>query len=585
MEKRWVQSPKSDRIIVHRLQEELGVHAVLAELLALRGIETFDEAKQFFRPSLSHLHDPFLMKDMDRAISRIENAIGHNERILVYGDYDVDGTTAVALFYGFFRQFHSRIGYYLPDRYAEGYGVSYQGIDYAHKHGYTLIVTLDCGIKDVDKVRYAKERNIDIIIGDHHLPGENLPDAYAVLDPKRPDCTYPYKELSGCGIGFKIIQAFSEKNKMDVDITDYLDLVAVSIASDIVPMTGENRILAHFGLEKLNSNPCCGLQALIELSGNKTGHFTINDILFQLGPRINAAGRIDHARDAVRLLLADSLQKAGQYSEDIDLQNTMRKDVDFKITEEALGMLDEDQELQMKKTTVLFQPDWHKGVIGIVASRLIEKYYRPTVILTQTNGSVTGSGRSIAGFDLYDALYECRDLLEQFGGHKYAAGLTMKPENVVSFQQRFEEVVASTITEDMLTRELLLDAELSLNDISAKFFRILNQFEPFGPQNEKPLFASRQVSVVGSPQIVGSNHLKMKVQHEGSSIYDCIGFGLGQYAEQLSTGLPFDICYTLEENVWREKRNLQLNLKGIDVRGIYENADLMDAEFIQNSRL
>ncbi len=585
MEKRWVRSPIGDRDVSARLQEELGVHTVIAELLARRGVRTFEEARSFFRPELSQLHDPFLMKGMDAAISRIEQAIVQKEKILVYGDYDVDGTTAVALFYGFFRQFHTGIAYYLPDRYAEGYGLSYQGIDYAYENGYSLIVTLDCGIKAIEQVAYANERQLDVIIGDHHLPGDVLPPAYAVLDPKREDCTYPFKELSGCGIGFKIIQAFAQKNQMDVDISAYLDLVAVSIASDIVPITGENRILAHFGLKKLNSNPCCGLQALIELSGNRNGHFTVNDILFQLGPRINAAGRIDHAKDAVRLLLADSLQKANHYSEGIDQQNTVRKDVDFRITEEALAMIEADEQHRTRKTTVLFGPDWHKGVIGIVASRLIEKYYRPTVILTQNDNSVTGSARSIEGFDLYEALSACADLLEQFGGHKYAAGLTMKPENVRQFQERFEAVVSARLTEDMLTRELLLDAELPLSEITARFYRILNQFEPFGPQNDRPLFVSRGVRTVGRALIVGANHLKFRVQADDTPIFDCIGFGLGHYADLIQSQQNFDICFTLEENVWREKRNLQLNIKGINLCEPYDSVLTEDADYAERQEL
>lgn len=568
MQKRWVLTPKSNPAATGRLQTDLDIHPVLAGLLVNRGVDTFLSAKEFFRPTLDGLHNPFLMKDMDRAISRIETAIGKNEKILIYGDYDVDGTTAVALVYGFFRQFHSRIEYYLPDRYAEGYGLSFKGVDYAAENGFKLIITLDCGIKDHEKVRYAREQGIDVIIGDHHLPGDTLPEAHAVLDPKRPDCHYPFNELSGCGIGFKIVQAFIAKNNMDMEAAfQYLDLVAVSIASDIVPLTGENRILTHFGLKQLNTNPCCGLQALIERSANRAGQFTVNDILFQLGPRINAAGRIDHARDAVRLLLSKSLQEATIYSDGIDEQNSQRKDLDLRITDEALDLMETNGGVawQDRMSTVLFKEDWHKGVIGIVASRLVEKRYRPTVILTQTDGRVTGSARSIQGVDLYEALSECSDLLDQYGGHKYAAGLTMKRENIPLFQERFEQVVSRQVTLDMLVPELLIDAELDLSEIDARFFRILRQFEPFGPQQEEPLFLSRQVRVQGTARIVGGSHLKMDIAGSGSPVFSCIGFGLGHWAEIVNTGKPFDICYVLEENVWRSKKNLQINIKDIRV--------------------
>ncbi|MNV27600.1 Single-stranded-DNA-specific exonuclease RecJ [compost metagenome] len=537
---------------------------MLAELLVNRGIGSFDEAKQFFRPQLSDLHDPFLMKDMEKAISRIIQAIGNKEKILIYGDYDVDGTTAVAVVYSFFREFHSQLEFYIPDRYAEGYGISTQGIDYAAANGFSLIIALDCGIKAIDKIDYANTKGIDFIIGDHHLPGEELPKAFAVLDPKRVDCDYPYKELSGCGIGFKIIQAFILTNGMDINACyQFLDLVAVSIASDIVPITGENRILSHFGLIKLNTNPCVGLKALIDLSNNRTKIFTVNDIVFQIGPRINAAGRIDHAKDAVKLLISKSLQEAKDFSSSIDDQNNVRKDFDLKITEEALALIEENVVLKSRKSTVLYKSDWHKGVIGIVASRLTEKYYRPTIILTETNGHIAGSCRSVIGFDLYEALNECADLLEQFGGHKYAAGLTMSLDNVSLFQDRFEEVVARRISPEMLTQEIQIDAKLHLKDIDAKFFRILQQFEPFGPQNESPIFLTKKVSSVGPAFPVGTNHLKMTVVQEDSPSFDCIGFGLAEHIDHINSGQSFDICYSIEENVWRNKRNLQLNIKGI----------------------
>lgn len=562
MQKRWVVKPKNNIQKTKKLRDELGVNAVTAELLLNRGIETYKQAKHFFRPNLDHLHDPFLMKDMEKAISRIEQAIGNKEKILIYGDYDVDGTTAVSVVYSFFRDFHSGLEYYIPDRYLEGYGISIKGIDYAAENGFSLIIALDCGIKAIEKVKYAKEKGVDFIIGDHHLPGPTIPDAVAVLDPKRADCLYPYKELSGCGIGFKLIQAFIQKNSMDIQLAyQYLDLVAVSIASDIVPITGENRVLTHFGLKKLNTNPNCGLQALINLSTNKSGHFSVGDIIFQIGPRINAAGRIEHARDAVKLLISKSLPEAEMYSSTVDDQNNVRKGFDLKITEEALDIIDKDEVLQRRKSTVLFKADWHKGVIGIVASRLTEKYYRPTVILTQTNGHIAGSARSVLGFDLYEALSECADLLDQYGGHKYAAGLTMPVENVPAFQEKFEAVVQSSIKPEMLQQEVLIEAELSLADIDSKFCRILRQFEPFGPQNEAPILLSRNVQ--GSGYIVGTNHIKISVRQDNGVPFECIGFGLGEYIDHINAGHPFDICYTIEENTWRGKKNLQLNIKAI----------------------
>ncbi|MBD1427134.1 single-stranded-DNA-specific exonuclease RecJ [Sphingobacterium arenae] len=562
MQKRWVVKPKNDVQKTNKLREELGINAVITELLLNRDIQTYQQAKIFFRPSLDLLHDAFLMKDMDKAISRIEKAIGNKEKILIYGDYDVDGTTAVSVVYSFFRDFHSGLEFYIPDRYLEGYGVSFQGIDYASENGFSLIIALDCGIKAIEKVNYARAKGIDFIIGDHHLPGKEIPDAIAVLDPKRNDCPYPYKELSGCGIGFKIIQAFVQKNNMDVQLAyQYLDLVAVSIASDIVPITGENRILTHFGLKKLNTNPNCGLQALINLSSNKSGHFSVGDIVFQIGPRINAAGRIEHAKDAVKLLISKSLAEAEAYSTTVDDQNTLRKGFDLKITEEALHILDNDEILKQRKSTVLFKADWHKGVIGIVASRLTEKYYRPTVILTQTNGHIAGSARSVLGFDLYEALSECADLLDQYGGHKYAAGLTMRIENVPAFQEKFETVVENSIKPEMLQQEVLIETELNLKDIDNKFFRLLKQFEPFGPQNEAPILLTR--SVWGAGYIVGTNHIKITIKQEDSMSFDCIGFGLADYIDYINAGHKFDICYTIEENNWRGKKNLQLNIKAI----------------------
>lgn len=564
MQKRWVLKPKNNSDKINKLQSEIGVSPIIANLLIGRGIETFAAAKTFFRPNLADLHDPFLMKDMDIAVARIEKAIGNNEKILIYGDYDVDGTTAVAVVYSFFRAFHSRIEFYIPDRYAEGYGISKQGIDYAISNNISLIIALDCGIKELENVDYANRNGVDFIIGDHHLPGEELPKAVAVLDPKRKDCNYPYNELSGCGIGFKIIQAFILKNNMNMEEAyQFLDLVAVSIASDIVPITGENRILTYFGLKKLNSNPCMGLQALIDLSSNRTGIFSVNDIVFQIGPRINAAGRIDHAKDAVNLLISKSKDEALHYSTAIDSQNDQRKDFDLQITTEALAIIENCDKNKARKSTVLYKPDWHKGVIGIVASRLTEKYYRPTVILTQTNGHIAGSARSVIGYDLYEALNECSDLLDQFGGHKYAAGLTMKEENIALFQEKFEDVVQRTIKPQMLQQEISIDMQIALKDIDNKFYRILKQFEPFGPKNEAPIFVSKNVLLQGSAHLVGSKHLKLAVYQPGSPLFEAIGFGLGDYASLIKTDTPFDICYSIEENGWRGKKTLQLNIKSI----------------------
>ncbi|HEX8376427.1 MAG TPA: single-stranded-DNA-specific exonuclease RecJ, partial [Pedobacter sp.] len=452
MQKRWAEQEVTNQKAIEELMQSLQVEEVLASLLVRRGITTFEDARCFFRPDLCHLHDPFLMTDMEKAILRIEQAILNEEKILIYGDYDVDGTTSVALVYSFLRKYHKHLDYYIPDRYKEGYGISFQGVDYAKEKGFSLIIALDCGIKSVDKVDYANSLNIDFIICDHHTPGSILPEAVAVLDPKRNDCDYPYKELSGCGIGFKLIQAYAQKNDIPFEeICCYLDLVAVSIASDIVPLTGENRVLAWYGLKKLNDSPCSGLSALIELSGKK--QYTITDVVFMIGPRINAAGRIDDAKHSVSLLIADDEVTARTQSLAINIKNTERKEFDSSITEQALAMLDNDPTQVERKTTVVYQEDWHKGVIGIVASRLTEKYYRPTIVLTKSNGHAAGSARSVIGFDLYEALCSCSDLLEQFGGHKYAAGLTMKPENIPAFQQRFEEVVSRTIPPELLIQE------------------------------------------------------------------------------------------------------------------------------------
>ncbi|MBS1503141.1 MAG: single-stranded-DNA-specific exonuclease RecJ [Bacteroidetes bacterium] len=566
MNKRWAFRERPDNADVKKLADELAVDPVLSTLLVQRGINTFDDARYFFRPDLRHLHDPFLMADMEKAVRRVEDAIAAGEKILIYGDYDVDGTTAVSLVYSFFKKRHEHIDYYIPDRYREGYGVSQQGIDYAADNGFSLIIALDCGIKSVDKVAYANERRIDFIICDHHLPGDELPEAIAVLDPKRPDCEYPYKELSGCGIGFKLVQAYGEKNNIPFEeVSCYLDLVAVSIACDIVHITGENRVLAYFGLQKLNSDPCIGLKALMGVAG-RVGEYTISNVVFLLGPRINAAGRIDDARHAVELLVSCHEEAAVEKGLLINEQNVERKGHDMSITDEALGMIESDDVMIGRKSTVLFSEHWHKGVIGIVASRLTEKYYRPTIVLTRSNGHIAGSARSVLGFDLYEALYACRDLLIQFGGHKYAAGLTLHPENLTAFSNRFEEVVGATITEEQLIQEVTIDSELELTAIDSKFFRVLNQFAPFGPGNMAPVFLSTDVKVAGYASLAGEQHLKMAVTQNGSPAFDCIAFGMGEHLYTVNNGKPFDICYTIEENVWRDKRSIQLNIKGIRFR-------------------
>jgi single-stranded-DNA-specific exonuclease len=565
---RWVRKT-SDESVERALQEALKVHPVLCKLLAQRGITNYDEARLFFRPTLQDLHNPFLMKDMERAVQRIEQAIAGNEKILIYGDYDVDGTTAVALTYCFFKRMYPHVGFYIPDRYTEGYGISIQGIDYAAENQFSLVIALDCGIKAIDKIAYASEKNIDFIICDHHLPGEQLPAACAVLNPKRSDCNYPYKELSGCGIGFKLIQALAQRHHIAFEeVCRYIDLVAVSIAADIVPITGENRVLAYYGLKKINENPSPGIRSLIELNNLKR-ELQVADLVFIIGPRINAAGRMKHANEAVELLISDSdkndpIQKA----DNLNSTNVQRQNYDKNITEEALNMLRADPTLHDRKTTVLYQPHWHKGVIGIVASRLIDSYYRPTVILCESNGKVTGSARSVKGFNIYEAVKACADLLEQYGGHMYAAGLTMPPENVQAFMQRFEEVVSASITEEMLTPEIEIDAELHFSDINYKFYNILKQFAPFGPGNMRPVFMTRNVKDRGGSRVVGQSHLKLDLIHRDSNLSG-IGFGLAHFSEHVvSNGrpsMPFDICYVIEENEWNGNKSLQLNVRDIKI--------------------
>ena len=542
----------------------------IANILGQRGIKTFEEAKAFFRPELTHLHDPFLMKDMDRAIERINRAIISGEKVMIYGDYDVDGTTAVALTFNYFKDFFPDIVYYIPDRYNEGYGISLKGIDYAAANSVRLVIALDCGIKANEKIKYANSKGVDFIICDHHTPGASIPDAIAVLDPKRADCKYPFKELSGCGVGFKLIQAFqTTRNLAFEDIIKYLDLVVVSIASDIVPIVGENRVLSFFGLKQINESPSTGIATLIKLAGIQNKVITIEDIVFKIGPRINAAGRMESGSKSVDLLVSSDFGSAMLMGNKINDFNSSRRSVDSTITQEALTMIQMDESMKNRKSTVLFNPNWHKGVIGIVASRLMDHYYRPTVILTRSNGFATGSARSVNGFDLYQAIEECSDLLENFGGHKYAAGLTMKLNNVSAFQERFEKVVQRTIHPDQLIPVVEIDTELQLSDINDKFFRILMQFQPFGPENMAPVFLTENVSDNGSGKPVGVNaeHLKLSLVHEKDPyrVFPAIAFQQGKLFPKISGGQGFDICYSLDENVFRGESTIQINIKDIKV--------------------
>lgn len=576
MIKRWRLKPPVDPEIVAGLTHARST-ADMATLLVQRGIRTTEEAKDFYHPRLSHLHDPFLMKDMDHAVERINKALRDKEGIMVYGDYDVDGTTAVALVYSVLSRCTGDIMYYIPDRYAEGYGISTLGIDRAAEQGKTLIIALDCGIKSVDKVAYAKEKGIDFIICDHHLPGESIPDAVAVLDPKRSDCTYPFKELSGCGIGFKLMQAFAQQNEMPFsEVEELLDLVAVSIGCDIVPLDGENRILAHFGLKGLNDRePRPGIKAILGMSNFKR-RLSITDLVFVLGPRINAAGRIEHGQQAVELLLAKTDNEAENIGRRVDGNNSARQDLDKSITEEALDLFVTDAFLKESWSTVVFNPNWHKGVVGIVASRLIERHYRPTVVLTESNGKVSGSARSVKGFNVHDAIGACSDLLEQFGGHMYAAGLTMKPENVEEFRRRFEEVVRATLEPSMRIPEEEIDLEIALSEIQSPFIRGIDGMEPFGPCNMKPMFLTRGV-VAKDVRLLGTSgdHLKFKVGHPGSPRLemDAIAFRQGEHFDLLRSGAPFSVLYAIEQNHWQGKVSTQLNVKDIKpgTEGILES--------------
>ena len=575
-----------DKQQVKEISEVLNIDENLATLLVQRGITNYEEAKTFFRPSLSQLHDPFLMKDMDKAVDRVLRAINEGEKLLVYGDYDVDGTTAVAVVYTYLKPFFKKkkIEFYIPDRYEEGYGISYKGIDYAADNGFKLVIALDCGIKANERIDYANERGVDFIICDHHRAGDVIPNAVAVLDAKRPDCNYPYDELSGCGVGFKLITAMSMKGLGTIEeVYNLIDLLAVSIAADIVPITGENRVLAYFGLKQLNRKPRPGIEAILQhaniyrrdedqLDDDEsvlTRELTISDLVFLIGPRINAAGRIAKASDSVRLLIADKKEHAEKLAASINDLNDERREFDNRITEEALGMIADDQELKDAKSTVVYNAKWHRGVIGIVASRLTDYYYRPTIVLTRANGLITGSARSIKSFDIYDAIDHCSDLLEHFGGHKYAAGLSMKPENLPEFRRRFEAYVSEHLIDEDFVPELEVDLKISFADITAKFMRILNQFAPFGPGNMSPVFwTDNVIDAGGSRPVGGHRHLKLTISQPGDADlgvapFSGIAFQQGDLFDRIHDGEPFSICYHLEYNTWQGKTNLQLNVKDI----------------------
>jgi len=579
MEKRWVLREGADNEVITQLSKALNINERLSDLLLKRGISTFEEAKNFFRPSFEHLHDPFLMKDMEKAVDRVILAHEKGEKIVVYGDYDVDGTTAVSLVYSFLRRFHKKIEFYIPDRYKEGYGISYIGIDAAVKNKSTLMIALDCGIKAVEKVDYAKKKGLDIIICDHHRPGDKVPDAAAVLDPKQPDCPYPFKDLSGCGVGFKLIQAVAKRMKIpDKRVFSSIDLVAISIAADIVPIVGENRVLTYFGLKQLNKNPRVGLRSLLHSAGLVKNEnpgdvyfdkeLTVSDLVFMVGPRINAAGRIENAVASVRLLISNVAEYAEKLGKEINELNLYRRDLDSNITSEAVAMINDSPELQKKKTTVVYRENWHKGVIGIVASRLIENFYKPTIVLTESEGLITGSARSIKNFDIYDAIDASNHLLEHFGGHTYAAGLAMKPENFDEFVDEFEKYAAARITDNMLVPEIEIDGELFVSDINFKFYKILKQFAPFGPGNMSPFFQTNNVIDTGYAKVVGKNgheHLKFSVVHPDrtGSPLPAIAFNQGYHFDEVKSGKPFSICYHIDENHWLGQTSLQLRVKDI----------------------
>lgn len=563
MANRWIYKPQPSAEEIQSLSKAINVNPYLSSVLLQRSISDLDQAKHFFRPQLSQLYDPFLLKDMDLAVARIKLAIDRQEKILVYGDYDVDGTTAVATVYDFLRSFYANCDFYIPDRHIEGYGVSEAGIRHAAENNFKLIIALDLGVKALEAVDQATIKGIDFIICDHHLPGLTIPNAVAVLDPKREDCSYPFKELSGCGLGFKLLQAYARMHRDEQEVFDYLDLVAVSIASDIVPINDENRVLTHFGLQKLNQNPRPGLKALKDIAAIKND-MDVSAVVFTLGPRINAAGRVAHARAAVELLLAKTEEEANNLAEKINLKNNTRREFDLSITEEAIAMIEADEVLKKANATVLFKDTWHKGVIGIVASRCIEKYYRPTIILTESNNKITGSARSVRDFDLYEAIGACSDLLDKFGGHKYAAGLTMDRANLEAFQKRFEEVVAARMTDEMRTPVVEIDCVLPLDAITYKFSNVLKQMAPFGPENQKPVFEARNVYVRNALSSFKDRHIRFLAgQENAEAALMAVGFDMADWYEKLATGDMFRIAFTIEENTFNGQTSIQLRLKDL----------------------
>ena len=572
MTNKWNYQPPTNEEILSRdkLAEELELSPVISLLLVRRGLTSAEAIRKYFRPNLEDLEDPFLMPDMDKAVQRLNHALGHKEKILIYGDYDVDGTTAVALVYKYLRPFTSNLDYYIPDRYDEGYGISRKGIDYAYERGVSLIISLDCGIKAIDKIEYAKQKGIDFIICDHHMPDEVLPDAVAVLDAKREDSAYPYEHLSGCGVGFKFMQAFALDNGFPFsDLEKLLELTAVSIASDIVPITGENRILAYYGLRQINNNPSFGIKGIIDICGLAGKEITISDIVFKIGPRLNASGRMMNGKEAVDLLLAKDSVTARKKSESINHYNEERRELDKKITDEANAVIEGFEKQEDKKAIIVYNPEWHKGVIGIVASRLTEKYYRPAVVLTKSSELITGSARSVTGFDIYKAVENCRDLLENFGGHTYAAGLSLKEENLEAFKERFQQIAAEEIIPEQMVPQIDIDAFLDLKEISPKFMSDLKKMSPFGPENQKPIFCTRGVQDYGTSKLVGRDqeHIKLEIidSKSASSPIHGIAFGMSQYNAHIKQMKPFDICYTIEENTYNGNTTLQLQIKDIRI--------------------
>jgi len=562
MQKRW-SIQVDDKQRTNSLHQALKIHPVLCKILSQRGIDNFENAKEFFRPGLSTLHDPWLMKDMDKAVARIISAINSNEKILVFGDYDVDGTTAVACMYQFLKTFHDHVDYYIPNRYKEGYGVSKMGIDFAKQNDFDLIVSLDCGIKSVELITYARSLGIDFIVCDHHMPDSELPPANAILNPKQKNCNYPYKELCGCGVGFKLITALAEAMNLPAEqVHRFLDLVAVAIAADIVPITGENRVLAYYGLKKANENPNFGIRALSQLSGLR-GAMHINNLVFIIAPRVNAAGRMDDANKAVRMFVSESYDEALHYAEMLHSDNTDRKEADSSTTQEALALIEENIEWVNSKSTVLYQPHWHKGVVGIVASRVIERYYRPTIILTQSGEYAAGSARSVPGFNLYEAIHACKDHLLGYGGHFAAAGMTLETANIEAFRLRFEEVVASTINPDLLIPEIVIDAEISFKDITWPFYNILCQMEPFGPENLRPVFITRNVVDTGYSRVLKEQHIRFSLRQDSFN-FTGIGFNMADRFGILQAKQPIDIVFKIDENEWNGEKNLQIRV--IDYR-------------------